>query len=112
MQDAGRMRHHLIAEAFNGRRDATGEPRKDLDENWTAVFSFWASVNPISGREFINGANQEDAEVTHRIRCRYREGLQTDMRLRWGKRTFEILAVLDQEERHEELLIMAREYVP
>ena len=110
MIDPGKMRHRLTVERFNGSRDAAGEPRKDLDENWTEVCRPWCSVDPISGREFL-AAGQETAEVSHKIRCRYRPGVQADMRLRWGSRIFEILAVLDPEERHESLLIMAKELV-
>lgn len=111
MTDPGRMRHLLTVEQFNGRRDATGDPRQDLDENWTPFCTRWCSVDPISGREFL-AAGQETAEVTHKIRCRYKAGIQTDMRLRWGSRIFEIVPpILDKEERHEELLIMAKELV-
>jgi head-tail adaptor len=49
--------------------------------------------------------------VSHKIRCRYRRGLTTDMRIICGTRRFSIVSIIDWEERHESLLIMAKELV-
>ena len=49
--------------------------------------------------------------MTHKIDCRYKPGLTTDMRVRLGSRRFGIVSIIDWEERHESLLIMCRELV-
>ena len=68
----------------------------------------WAAIDPISGREFY-AAEQSQSEVSHKIRCRYRTGLDTAMRITYGKRRFKIISLIDWEERHESLLLMCKE---
>ena len=70
----------------------------------------WAAIDPISGREFY-AAEQSQSEVSHKVRCRYRTGLDTAMRIVYGRRKFKIISIIDWEERHESLLIMCKELV-
>ena len=108
--DAGRMRHRIRFERFDGTRDAYGDPLTEEGENWTPVVTLWGSVDPVSGREFY-AAEQSQSEVTHKIRCRYYPGLQTEMRIVCAGRIFQVISIIDWEERHESLLIMAKELV-
>lgn len=85
-------------------RDAYGGEVK----NWQPVATVWAAVEPLSGREFF-AASQVNAEVTGRIRIRYMAGVRPTMRAVLGERVFEILAVIDPQERHEELQLMVKE---
>lgn len=110
MIDAGKYRHRITFCKFNGARDASGDLRDDLDSNWVAVKSCWAAVDPVSGREFYE-AQQNQSEVTHKIRCRYFPNAMTEYHIRMNGRTFRILSVIDWEERHESYLIMAKELV-
>lgn len=110
MIDPGKMRHRITFQTFTGEQDAYGDPLQADDSNWVDVVSLWASIDPISGREFY-AAEQRQSEVSHKIRCRYYPGLTTAMRIKSGKRIFEIAAKIDWEERHESLLIMCKELV-
>lgn len=110
MIDAGKMRHLITFQSFDGTTDESGDVRDDLDENWDDVKTLHASIDPVSGKEFYS-ANQSQSEVTHKIRCRYVSGLKTAMRIKYGTRTFRIVSLIDWEERHESLLIMAKELV-
>lgn len=110
MTDCGKYRHILTAQRFVGTRDVYGEPLTADDTAWENFLSFRAAISPISGREFY-AAEQLQSEVTHKVRCRYRDGLHTEHRLKFGRRTFQILSVIDWEERHESLLIMCKELV-
>ena len=108
--DAGKLRHRITFERFDGTVDTYGDPQTHLDEHWKPVKSVWAAVDPVSGREFY-AAQQSQSEVTHKLRCRYTEGIETAMRIRLGTRKFRIISVLDWELRHESLLILAKELV-
>lgn len=110
MIDPGKMRHRITFKQFNGERDEYGDPRDHDESNWKAVATVWAAIDPISGREFYE-AGQSQSEVTHKIRCRYRPGLKNEMRIYYKSRRFHIVSIIDWEERHESLLIMAKELV-
>lgn len=114
MFDAGRMRDRVTFQAYNGSVDTHGDIRDDLDENWTDVITVWAAIDPVSGREFYE-ASQNQSEVTHKIRCRYFSGLKAEQRIRNQAgntvRLFHIVSIIDWENRHESVLIMAKELV-
>lgn len=110
MIDAGKLRHRISFQRFTGEQDAFGDPLTGEEENWEDVVTVWASIDPISGREFY-AAEQSQSEVTHKIRCRYYPGLSPAMRIAFGKRRFRIVSIIDWEERHESYLIMAKEVV-
>ena len=110
MIDAAKRRHRMELQAFDRALDDDNQPLLYDDEHWTTVARPWARIQPVSGREFYE-ASQSQSEVTHKIDIRYRPGVRTDMRLRLGSRTFEIISAIDWEERHETLLIMAKELV-
>lgn len=110
MVDAGKLRHRVTFQRFGGTQDDFGDPLQADDANWTNVATMWAAINPISGREFY-AAEQSQSEVSHKISCRYRAGLDTAMRIACGARRFRIISIIDWEERHESLLIMCKELV-
>lgn len=108
MIDPGKMRHRITFQQFSGTLDDFGDPLQADDDNWVDVATTWAAIDPISGREFY-AAEQSQSEVSHKIRCRYRTGLDTAMRITYGKRRFKIISLIDWEERHESLLLMCKE---
>lgn len=110
MIDPGKMRHRITFQRFAGTLDGFGDPLQDDDSNWTDVATVWAAIDPISGREFY-AAEQSQSEVSHKVRCRYRVGLDTAMRIVYGRRKFKIISIIDWEERYESLLIMCKELV-
>lgn len=57
-------------------RDADG----GINESWTTVETFWASVTPVSGRERLV-AEGVSSEVTHLVRLRYKAGITAKNRL-------------------------------
>lgn len=107
--DAGRLRHRVVLQRFNGTVDDYGDARQDVDANWEPVATVWAAVDPVAGREFY--ANyQAQAELSHKVSVRYRSDVRAGMRvLLEGSRRLEIESVIDWEERHEHLLLMCRE---
>ena len=111
MIDPGKMRHRITFQSFTGKTDAFGDPLQADDSEWKTEATLYAAIDPISGKEFY-AAQQSQSEVSHKIRCRYRSGLTTAMRILFGKRKFKIISIINWEERNESLLIMCRELVP
>lgn len=87
-------------------RDSFGEPAQE----WAQVAQVWASVKPLSGRELWN-AQQVQADVTHAVRMRWRQGVDPKMELDLNGRRLRILSVLNLEERNRTLELLCQEQV-
>ena len=105
---AGKLIHRVAVQSSASVQGATGEPTK----TWATESTDWALVEPISGREFF-AAQLVSAEVTHRVRKRYRTGqtITPVKRLLFGTRKLEIVSAQNLGERNEEWEIMCRETV-
>lgn len=104
--DIGSLRHRVsIYGKGTVTRNVVGEEIPAYDE---LVATVWGAVEPTSGREFLE-ANQVQADVTTRIRIRYRSDIRPEMRVVEDTHTYGIDAVLDQRGEHKELHLMCRE---
>jgi len=80
-------------------------------EAWVDFDTVWAAVEPIRGREYFAAA-AVNAESTIRVRIRYRKGITSDMRVKYGDRLLEIISPpIDPEEKHVEIHLMTKEIV-
>lgn len=100
----GEMRHRITFQ----REVKTPDGHKGFTVAWQDMVTCWASVEPLSGREYFY-SHQIKAEVTHRVRIRYRVDITTKMRIKHRDRVLEIESILDKKERREELEILCRE---
>lgn len=102
---AGRLRHQVTIQqlvAGSPGQQLNGEP----DESWTAYLTdVWASIEPLRGRELF-AAQEHHSEITTRIELRYRPGVTAKMRVLHGSTVYNILAVLDPEQRHIKLQLL------
>ncbi len=104
--DIGALRHRVsIYGKGTLAQNGTGEEIPAYDALLATV---WASVEPMSGREFIE-AMKVQADVTVRIRIRYRSDVSPEMRVIHGTHTYEIDAVLDQKGERKEMYLMCHE---
>jgi SPP1 family predicted phage head-tail adaptor len=78
-----------------GGTDAIGQPLPEA----------WAAAEPLVGREYI-AAVVVTAEVTARVRMRYRPGVTPAMRLVHDADTYNITAVIHVNSAREELQVM------
>ena len=101
---AGQLRHRVAIQANTPTRSATGAEVP----GWTLVADRWAAVLPQAGREFY-AAKQIHADVTHLITIRGPLDVRPEMRIQMNGRLFDILSVIDVEERHQELRLLCRE---
>ena len=74
---AGFLRHRLEFQDKSVARDAYGAETI----TWGESFTVWGSVEPYLGREYLQ-AKQQQAEVSHRVRIRYRSGVKPTMRIK------------------------------
>jgi len=71
-------------------------------------FAIWANVSPMTGREYEE-SQKIRAETTYKISTRYFPDITADMKILYGKKTFDIVSVLNLEERNTELQIICTE---
>lgn len=74
---AGNLRHYITIQNRTETDNAYGE-REWVFADWQ---SMWASVEPISGREFFQVA-QIESSISARIRIRYYPGITPKMRVK------------------------------
>jgi SPP1 family predicted phage head-tail adaptor len=103
---AGKLRHSITIEQQSGSQDEYGAP----GVTWSTFATVRASVEPLQGREFF-ASQQMQAEVTTRFRIRHLAGVTPTMRVLFSGRSFDISAVIDPNEEHRELHLMAVEVV-
>lgn len=101
----GNMRHRITFQRPVTDKDILGGYNGD----WVDVVTTWAQISPVSGKEYF--AQTREITVSHRIYCRYRDGITPRMRIKFGERTFRILSVINWEERNQGLTIMCEELV-
>jgi SPP1 family predicted phage head-tail adaptor len=103
---AGLMRQRITMERPIETQAAEGSIRR----TWETFTTAWASIEPLAGREYFAAA-REQADVSHRIRMRYAEGVTHKMRVLFGSRIFQIESVINVGERNRELILMCKEAV-
>lgn len=104
---AGNLRHRVTIQqlvAGSPNQNAGGEP----EEAWSDVATVYGAIRPLKGREFLS-AQQTSSEVTGVIDMRYRAGITSKMRCMFGERLFDIVSVVDPDERHIRLELSVRE---
>jgi len=103
---AGQLRHLVTVKSPTHTADGKG----GIATTWGTVTTCWASVEPLRGREWIE-SHLENSEVTGRVVMRYKAGIRPDYMVYFGDRTFQIISVINTEERNRELQLMVRELV-
>jgi len=103
---AGQLRHRVKIQSATQVQSASGE----VTRTWTTDAVVWASVDPLTGREFID-AQQVSAGLSHRVRMRHRDGVSPKMRIEHDGRTLQVESVMNVGERNRELELLCKEAV-
>lgn len=101
---AGDYRHLITIQAKANSKDAMG----GLVRDWDDYLTIWAKISPLKGSEVLI-AQQKQGEITHRIKIRYQEDITTKHRIVFGDRIFEIINIININERSRHQEIMAKE---
>lgn len=104
MLAAGTLSRRITLQSPTESRDSAGA----VLTSWTDEATVSAALLPLTGREMV-AAQAQNSEVTGKIRIRYRSGMTTGWRAKYGSRIYDILAIVDGSERHEFLELMVRE---
>ncbi|HQS59733.1 MAG: hypothetical protein B7Y56_03040 [Gallionellales bacterium 35-53-114] len=98
---AGKLNRRIIIQTVGTTQDAIGEPGGDP----TTFATVWASVEDLTGREFIAaGGTQNEAQT--KIAIRYLAGVLPAMRVLDGSTAYNIESVLGQDKKS--LLLMCK----
>lgn len=77
---------------------------------WTDKATVWAAVWPVSGKEIVKNMSLPGV-ITHRIRIRYRSGVTPACRILFKARYFNIVSVINIDEKKEFLELICKEDV-
>lgn len=100
---AGQLDQRVSITRLVQGQDEIGQPINA----WAPVFTTWAAVEPLAGREFF-AAGGGQSEVSTRIRLRYRPGVTSADRVTHEGREYGIVSVIDYKSAHRELVLMCR----
>lgn len=104
--DIGSLNKKIRFQELQDTENEYGEPIQD----WTDLKTVWASINPIVGKEYF-AAETVNSEISHKIRIRYTEGIKPNMRIKFKERYFNIISVINYQERNVEMQLMCKELV-
>ena len=102
--NAGRLRHHI--QIYKPVETPDGGGGKSL--SLKLVGASWAEIKPASAYA-IQTAAASKQEISHKIRMRFRKDLTTDHSIKFDGRTFDIKAIINEEERNRFLTVTAQE---
>lgn len=87
------LKHRMTLQAESKTEDGQG----GFGTEWEDEADVWAQIEPLKGYERMQ-AMQMQSPITHRVLLRWRRGLTTAKRLRYGGRIFEIKEIINLEE--------------
>jgi len=91
MIKAGCLKHRVTLQNPTKTRSASGS----ASLGWGTVATVWACVRGMSGRDVIMAA-QAQALVTHKVTIRYRNDVNSQTRLLYDGRVFEVVVALER----------------
>lgn len=103
----GEYRHIITFQTKSGEKNSYGE---NTASNWTDVLTTRAGIYPVSGKEFF-AAETVNSEVTHKINIRYLKGVSPDMRIKFGVRIFNIISIINFQEKNVEFQLLCKELI-
>ena len=103
---ASRLRKRIVLEQPVQGADGAG----GLTLSWQEFATIWAEILPRRASENLF-AGQLENRATHKITLRFLAGVDAKMRIKFGTRIFNIIAILNIEERNEILEILVEEVI-
>jgi len=102
--NTGRFNKRITIRKQSWKDNSMGE----REQVWEDHLTLWAAVEPLRGQEFFV-AQRSEADITTRIRIRYRDGIDRSMMVRYGGVEFEIMYIIHPEFGKRELQLMCKE---
>lgn len=80
---------------------------REYEENWTVYKTIWAKRTPLLGNQLFT-AMTTDTKIEVKFNSRYTSGIDSNMRIQCGSDIYEILSVIDVDDKQVELLCYCR----
>lgn len=107
--NAGKYRHVVTFQRLANAQDGYGETSKQLAGNWVDAFKARVSILPVTGKEIL-AKEVEKGEITHRVYMRYQSGVDSNMRILFGTRIFDIVSPpINFTEQNNEIQLLCKE---
>jgi len=104
---AGQLRHSITVQLSVATADGMGGETN----TWTDLFDTRAAIWPLSSKEQLDAMKLESV-ITNKIRIRYRAGITSKNRIKFGDRIFNIIgAPINTDERNIMLDMLVTEDV-
>lgn len=103
---AGKLRHRVTLQTPVKVKDTSYGSET---VTWSDFATVWASFTVRKANENFQ-SQQEKSEVIADMTMRYRAGVNSTMRAVYNGQAFEILSVIDTDERHVELALTCRKW--
>ena len=100
---AGDLDQRVTVERYTSTEDELGQPI----ESWAPLFTCWAAVEPLTGREYL-AAQAAVSEVTARIRMRFRPWMTAQDRVIHEGTVYQIESLVDVRSGNRELVLMCK----
>ena len=100
---AGQLDQRVTVERYTSTEDELGQPI----EAWAPLFTCWAAVEPLTGREYL-AAQAAVSEVTAKIRMRFRPWMTAEDRVIHNGTTYGIESLVDVRSGNRELVLMCK----
>jgi len=102
----GKKRHRVAVQSYTvTSRSAQGDPIR----SFSTVATYWAQIEPLTGREMDRGDKQEQI-ATHRITMRFfTPGMDASYRMVFKTRVFNIVNVINVGERSIDTVVEVQE---
>jgi SPP1 family predicted phage head-tail adaptor len=101
---SGQLDQRISVERLQGGVDELGQP---LPDTWAPLFTCWAAVEPLTGREYL-AAQAAVSEVTAKIRMRFRPWMTAEDRVIHEGTIYNIVSLIDVRSANRELVLMVR----
>jgi SPP1 family predicted phage head-tail adaptor len=101
---SGQLGQRISVERLQGGVDELGQP---LPDTWAPLFTCWAAVEPLTGREYI-AAQAAVSEVTAKIRMRFRPWMTAEDRVIHDGTIYNIVSLIDVRSANRELVLMCK----
>lgn len=102
--DIGRTNKRITFYRYEEKENSLSQIEQKLKE----VKTVWASIEPTRGREYQE-AQRIRPELTYKITTRYHKEIMPDMFIKWGKRYFNIVSIINVKEKNVMLEIICTE---
>lgn len=102
----GPLRKQVTLRSKGTSADSFGQPI----ETFTTYDTVWAQIDPASGKEIMN-AQQQEGEITHKVKIRYHSSVVITDRVYFGSRILEIVFIRNIQERNHWQELLCKEVI-